>query len=177
MEERVSRQEALNQLEMLSEQSARKMDEEGCKYLTFSVDSKFYGIKIEYVREIIGIQQITHVPNQLGYIEGVINLRGKIIPTIDIRKRFEKEFREYDDRTCIVVVNIDELAVGVIVDRVVEVLNLNEKDISLPPQGHNDIKSKYTEGIGREDGKVIILLDCEKVIRPEDFDEMMKNID
>jgi purine-binding chemotaxis protein CheW len=153
------------------------MDETGCKYLTFSVDEEYYGIKIEFVREIIGIQQITHVPNQLEYIEGVINLRGKIIPTIDIRKRFGKELREYDDRTCIVVVNIDDLAVGVIVDRVVEVLNLKDDQISLPPQGHNDIKAKYTEGIGREDGKVIVLLDCEKIIRPEDFDGLLKSVD
>jgi len=147
------------------------------KYLTFAIENESYCLKIEYVREIIGIQKITQVPNQLEYIKGVINLRGKIIPTMDIRKRFEKKERAYDDRTCIVVINIDDLTVGVVVDRVLEVISLNEKQIYAPKQSNVDVKSKYISGIGEVDNGIIMVLDCEKLIIPEDFDGIGKMLE
>jgi purine-binding chemotaxis protein CheW len=103
------------------------------KYLTFSVGKEIFGLDIKHVDDIIGIQDITVVPEQPEYIKGVINLRGKIIPTMDVRARFKKEDRVYDDRTCIVVLNMQNTSVGVIVDRVVEVLDIDEDQISEPP--------------------------------------------
>lgn len=140
------------------------------KYLTFSMDEDVYAIRITYVREIIGYQMITPVPNQVNYIKGVINLRGKIIPTMDIRMRFNKEARAYDDRTCIVVVNVDELAVGIVVDRVDEVMNLLPDQISKTPSFTSDIHEKYIEGIVKKDNHPIVLLDCKKIISSTDYD-------
>lgn len=140
------------------------------KYLTFSMDEDVYAIKINYVREIIGYQVITQVPNQVNYIIGVINLRGKIIPTMDIRLRFNKPEKEYDDRTCIVVVNVDELAVGIVVDRVEEVINLTSEMISKTPYFNTDVHDKYIGGIGKKDNQAIILLDCKKVVSSTDYD-------
>lgn len=97
------------------------------KYLVFKIENQFYAIEIRYVTEIIGIQPITEIPHQQPYVKGVINLRGKIIPVIDVRIRMGKEFRKYDDRTCIIVVNVNDVDVGLIVDYVSEVLIIKEE--------------------------------------------------
>ena len=91
------------------------------KYLTFNLAKEDYGIEIKYVTEIIGIQRITEVPDMPDFLKGVINLRGKIIPVMDVRIRFSLPAREYDDRTCIVVVDIEGRAMGLVVDRMNEV--------------------------------------------------------
>ncbi|MGB3366951.1 MAG: chemotaxis protein CheW, partial [Acidaminobacteraceae bacterium] len=110
------------------------------KYLTFSIGKENYGLEIKYVIDIIGIQSITEIPDQPYYIKGVINLRGKIIPTMDIRMRFNKDYREYDDRTCIIVVEISDLSVGIIVDRVLEVIEIENENISLAPKFNGDFQ-------------------------------------
>ena len=104
------------------------------KFLTFSLGREDYGLEISYVIEIIGLQEITEVPGLPDYVRGIINLRGKIIPVMDVRLRFKKEAREYDDRTCTVVVDIKGVLVGLIVDRVAEVLVIDEAEIVPPPQ-------------------------------------------
>lgn len=142
---------------------------ESNKYLTFSVDKEIFGLDIKHVDDIIGIQDITQVPEQPDYIKGVINLRGKIIPTMDIRVRFKKEDREYDDRTCIVVLNMLNTSVGVIVDRVVEVLDINEDQIAEPPRFTDEYQSHYISGIGKIDNEIAMLLDCNKLL---DYDQI-----
>lgn len=104
------------------------------KFLTFSLGKEDYGVEIKYVTEIIGIQSITEVPDLPAYINGIINLRGKIIPVMDVRLRFGKTVREYDDRTCIIVIDINDISIGLIVDRVSEVINIPESEIVPPPQ-------------------------------------------
>ncbi|NLM79860.1 MAG: purine-binding chemotaxis protein CheW, partial [Clostridiales bacterium] len=99
-------------------------DPQDGRYLTFSLDSECYGIEIKYVTEIIGIQPITEVPEMPEYIKGIINLRGRIIPVMDVRLRFKKPFREYDERTCIIVIEIRDIVLGLIIDRVSEVLTI-----------------------------------------------------
>ena len=137
------------------------------KYLTFSIDDDIYGLEISYVLEIIGVQEITTIPVQRPYIKGVINLRGKIIPVMDIRLRFGKAYRSYDDRTCVVVLEINELTVGIIVDTVVEVLTIPEEEISAPPSFDNRNGSAFIQGIGRVEEAVKLLLNVRRLIAHE----------
>ncbi len=139
------------------------------KFLTFAIDSEIYGLDISHVIEIIGVQEITEVPNQLPCIRGVINLRGKIIPTMDIRIRFGKPPREYDDRTCIVVLEIQELTVGIIVDTVVEVMCVPENMISIPPTFGNGNGGQFIKGIGKVGDAIKLLLDSNRLLNHEDL--------
>lgn len=139
------------------------------KFLTFVLNREEYGIEIRYVMEIIGIQNITEVPDVPRYIKGVINLRGKVIPVMDVRLRFELEERAYDDRTCIVVICIDEQSVGLIVDRVSEVLDIPNGDIEPPPKGRRGENSRFIQGMGKVGEQVKILLNANQLLF--DFDK------
>lgn len=154
-----------NQLEL-------EEDTQKDKYLTFIIGSECYGIEIRYVTEIIGLQAITEIPEQKDYIKGIINLRGKIIPVIDVRIRFKKEAKEYTDRTCVIVVDIKEFSIGLIVDSVAEVLNIPEKDIVDPPQVSKEAGNRYIKKIGKVQNNVKLLLDCEKLLAENDLDDL-----
>lgn len=134
------------------------------KYLSFRIGDEVYGISIQYVTEIIVIQRITEVPDTPAFVKGVINLRGKVIPVIDIRMRFGMTARDYDERTCIIVVEHEETSVGLIVDTVNEVVDIPEENVDPPPQSHSGIESTYIEGMGKTGAKVTILLDIERVL-------------
>lgn len=140
------------------------------RYLTFSLEKEIYGIEIKYVTEIIGIQGITKVPEVPAYVKGIINLRGKIIPVIDIRLKFGKESIEYDDRTCIIVIDINDILVGLIVDKVDEVLSISEEEIAPPPAYKTGFENRYIKGIGKAGEEVQLLLDCEKLLRNDEID-------
>jgi purine-binding chemotaxis protein CheW len=142
------------------------------KYLTFTVGKEDYGIEISHVTEIIGIQKITDVPDMPPYIKGVINLRGKVIPVIDVRLRFRMPEREYDDRTCTVVVSVNGTPVGLVVDTVKEVVDIPEKQIELPPEVAESSTQRYIKGLGKIGEDVKILLDVEKLVRIEDMAAM-----
>ena len=120
------------------------------KYLSFKIGNEEYAIEIKYVIEIIGIQKITSVPNIKKFIKGIINLRGNIIPVIDVRMRFKMDTIDYDDRTCIVVIDADNVSIGLIVDEVLEVLNIDESRISPPPQTNKGAQSKIGRASCRE---------------------------
>lgn len=137
------------------------------KFLTFFLGREEYGIEIRYVTEIIGIQNITEVPDMPRYIKGVINLRGKVIPVMDVRLRFGVEERFYDDRTCIVVINIDDQSVGLIVDRVSEVLDIPKTEIEPPVRMKKGENSRFIQGMGKVGEQVKILLTAHKLL----FDE------
>ena len=137
------------------------------KYLTFTVGREDYGIEIHHVTEIVGIQKITDVPDMPGYIKGVINLRGKVIPVMDVRLRFRMPEREYDDRTCIVVVNITGAAVGLVVDTVKEVANIPDSQIELPPEVAEASSQSYVSGLGKIGEDIKILLDVAQLVRHE----------
>lgn len=141
------------------------------KYLTFRLGDEDYGIEIRHVTEIIGIQKITEIPNMPTYVKGIINLRGKVIPVIDVRSRFNLEKRAYDDRTCIVVVNMNENSVGLVVDTVNEVADIPEAQIEDAPKVTSISKDQYIQGLGKVDDKVKILLDVSKLLYG---DEMKK---
>ena len=103
------------------------------KYVTFKSGNEYFGLKIEYVNEIIVYQEITQMPESEDYIKGLINLRGKIIPVIDVRIRFKQEPLEYTDRTCIIIIKVKDTVVGLIVERIAEVVEIEEDDIVAPP--------------------------------------------
>lgn len=140
------------------------------KYVTFKSGSEYFGIKIEYVNEIIVYQKITEIPETEDYIKGLINLRGKIIPVVDARIRFRQEPFEYNDRTCIIVLNVKNLVVGLIVEKIAEVVEITEGNIVPNPKIGKADKSqnKYVYGIGRVGDKVKLLLDPEKLLNDED---------
>lgn len=140
------------------------------KYLTFSVGEEDYGIEITYVTEIIGIQAITQVPEQTDYVKGFINLRGKIIPVIDLRLRFRKPPADYNDRTCIVVIDITETAVGLIVDTVADVITIPESEIVPSPDKKTGFNNKYIKGVGKVQEAVKLLIDCERLFSPEEVE-------
>ncbi len=137
------------------------------KYLIFTMGNELYGMEIRYITEIIGVQPITEVPAMPEYIMGITNLRGKIIPIMDARLRFKKPVREYDDRTCIIVIETGDISIGLIVDSVAEVLSMSDDDIAPPPDISKSIH-KYIKGIGKSGGSVKLLLDCNKLLHDDD---------
>ncbi|HOM01370.1 MAG TPA: chemotaxis protein CheW [Acetivibrio sp.] len=143
------------------------------KYLTFVIGKEVYGIEIKYVTEIIGIQQITEVPELPEYIKGIINLRGKIIPVLDVRLRFKKEPMEYNDRTCIVVVDIKDVSVGLIVDSVAEVVAIPDENIVPPPEANTGFSNRYIKEIGKVGDEVKLLLDCNKLLNDEECENLL----
>lgn len=148
-------------------------DNLGKRFLTFQLDNESYGIEIGNVIEIIGIQPITELPGLPEYIRGVINLRGKIVPVMDVRLRFKKNLKDYNDRTCIIVADIDELSIGLIVDSVSEVIFISEAEIVVPPDlGKGGYK--FIKGLGKVGNEVKLLLDCEKLINYQDTDSLNK---
>lgn len=146
------------------------------KFLTFTIGSEAYGIEISFVKEIIGIQPVTQIPELPDFIKGIINLRGKIIPVMDVRLRFKKEEKEYNDRTCIIVVDINDVSVGLIVDTVAEVVNIPNENIALPPQLSTNYQNRYVKGIGKEGDKVKLLLDCGKLLKDSELSEIVEQV-
>lgn len=156
--------------EIYEENHVLEEDTQHGRFLTFTLEDEVYGIEIKYVTEIIGIQSITKVPEVPEYVKGIINLRGKIIPVIDVRLKFGKEPMVYDDRTCIVVIDIVQVSVGLIVDNVDEVLTISDQDIAAPPPNKTGFENRYIKGIGKSGDKVQLLLDCEKLLKNEEID-------
>ncbi len=144
------------------------MDLQSGKYLTFHLTNEEYGIPIQKVKEIIGIMDITHIPKVPTFIKGVINLRGKIIPVMDLRLKFELNAQDYNQRTCIIIteLGIEDMKrqIGIIVDTISEVVNVQKTEIEPPPQyGSNTAGSSFLQGMGNVKDKVILLLDIDKV--------------
>ncbi len=145
------------------------------KYLTFNIGKEEFGIEIRFVTEIIGgIQAITEVPEVPHYVKGIINLRGKIIPVIDVNLRFKREAKEYTDRTCIIVIDIDDLSVGLIVDNVTEVLSIPEEDIVPPPDARAGFSHQYLKAVGKVGGSVKLILDCHRILDHDDCANVME---
>ena len=140
-------------------------------YVTFYSGNECFALEIQYVNEIIVYQEITQIPESEDYIKGLINLRGKIIPVMDVRIRFKQEPKEYTDRTCIVIVNVKGTVAGLIVDKVAEVVKITQEDILDPPTLGNEDKtqSRYVYGIGKVGDSVKLLLDPDKLLKDEDL--------
>jgi purine-binding chemotaxis protein CheW len=152
-----------------------KVDKEG-KYLTFSLDRGEYGIGILKIKEIIGMMPVTAVPQTPEYVKGVINLRGKVIPVVDLRLRFGMGPMEYNERTCIIVVEImgqaDDILIGTVVDSVSEVLNIKGKDIEDTPTFGSKLNTDYILGMAKMEGGVKILLEIDRVLNAEEIADL-----
>jgi purine-binding chemotaxis protein CheW len=159
----------------MSKDSLEIMDVEDTqkgRYLTFSLGEEIFGIEIRHVTEIVGIQPITKIPEVPVYVKGIINLRGQIIPVLDMRLKFRKDEMKYTNRTCIIVVEIEGMSVGLIVDNVSEVLTISDENIVEPPDYKTGFQNRYIKNIGRADDGVKLLLDCEKILTNEELLEI-----
>ena len=143
------------------------------KYLTFFLEKEEYGIGILKVKEIIGMMAITSVPRTPEYVKGVINLRGKVIPVIDLRSKFNMPCIKYSERTCIIVVEIDSelstILIGIVVDAVSEVLNIKEDEIEETPTFGTNLNIEYILGLAKMEGSIKILLNIDKVLSSEEI--------
>ncbi len=154
----------------MAETEGRKEDaaSKSGKFLTFELDDEVYGVGILKVKEIIGIMDITSVPQSPQYMKGVLNLRGKIIPVVDLRLKFGFPEKEYTERTCIIVVELargeGKMLVGIIVDAVSEVTNISEADVEATPDFGGNYSADYIHGMAKIKGKVVILLDIGRVL-------------
>ncbi len=155
-------------LEAASDAAESKQDARTGKYLTFHLDREEFGIQVLKVREIIGVQEVTAVPQTPAFIRGVINLRGKVIPVVDLRLKFGIEEKEYTQRTCIIVVHVSSgdvsMMMGIIVDGVSEVLNLTDDDIENTPDFGHGVEVPYLLGMAKVKDRVKILLDIDRVL-------------
>lgn len=149
------------------------MEIQGGKFLTFTLSKEEYGIPIQKVKEIIGMMEITEIPKTPDFIRGVINLRGKIIPIMDLRLKFGLQQKDYNDRTCIIVVEmlVEDIKrqIGIAVDAVSEVMNIQKAEIEEPPEYGDHSSTEFLTGLGKVKGKVVLLLDIAKVLDNKDI--------
>ncbi|CAN2040625.1 purine-binding chemotaxis protein CheW [Candidatus Magnetomoraceae bacterium gMMP-15] len=134
------------------------------RFLTFKIGDEDYGVELCYVTEIIGIQKITQVPEMPNYVKGVINLRGRVVPVLDVRIRFLIEPRGYDEETCVIVVTVSDTEVGLVVDTVNEVVTITDLQISPPPNLTKGDASRFIRGMGKINDEVKILLNINKLL-------------
>ncbi len=139
------------------------------KYLSFVLNNEVYGIEILKVREIIGLMDVTNVPQTPDYMKGVINLRGKVIPVIDLRLKFSMLEEEHTQETCTIVVEVDSTSIGLIVDSVSEVMEINRNEIEDAPQFGQGIDTNFITGLGKTKDTIVILLDIAKVLSEEEL--------
>jgi len=149
------------------------------KYLTFALADEQYGIDILKIKEIIGMMDVTSVPQTPAYVKGVINLRGKVIPVIDLRLKFGMSSKGYDARTCIIVVEVqggrsESLRMGIVVDSVSEVANFKSEHIEPTPDFGTSLNTDYILGMAKVDKSVIILLDIDRILAPDEAKALMK---
>jgi len=155
-------------------QNTERLTAEG-KHLIFKLAAEDYGLDILKVKEIIGLMDITSVPRTPDFVKGVINLRGKVIPVIDLRLKFGLPQAEYDERTCIIVVEANQqgqaVLMGIVVDAVSEVQNVKAEDVEPTPSFGTELDTKYIKGLAKIDGRIKILLDIDRALSNEDIGE------
>ena len=140
------------------------------KFLTFILGSEVYGIEILKVREIIKLMAITTVPRTPDYLKGVINLRGKVIPIVDLRSKFSMPEVEHTQETCIIVAEVNQTSIGIIVDSVSEVSNIDSGEIEEAPHLGQDIDTNFILGLGKTKERIVILLDIALVLSSEELE-------
>lgn len=154
------------------------MEDQEQKFLMFFLNQEYYGIPILKVNEIIGVMDITPIPRTPEYMRGIINLRGKIIPVMDLRVKFSMSERAYDEQTCIIIVEIPIHGhthfIGIIVDKVAEVVSIYGSQIELPPQYGQEDENDFLTGVGKVKDKVVMLLEIESIINCQEMINMVK---
>ena len=150
------------------DEAQKKQDADLIQLVTFSIGEEEFGVDILKVQEIIRIMEITKVPKAPQFVEGVINLRGNVIPVIDLRKRFGLETREHDNQTRIIVIEINKMIVGFVVDSVSEVLRIPENTVEPPPPVVSGLESEYISGVGKLEDRLLIMLDLDRLLSSEE---------
>jgi purine-binding chemotaxis protein CheW len=154
-------------------QTGTQTAERGGKYLTFSLANQEYGVGILEIREIIGMMPITAIPQAPAFVRGVINLRGKVIPIVDFRRKFGMAAAEQTEKTCMIVVSVrgsrEELLIGLVVDSVSEVMNIKEADIEEPPTFGTEMNTDFILGMAKINNGVTILLDIDRVLNVDEL--------
>lgn len=158
---------------MQNQAAAQAVVDKGGKYLTFTLADEDYGIEILKVKEIIGMMPITTVPQTPEYLKGVINLRGKVIPVVDLRLKFGMPPQDYTERTCIIVVEIasesGSTMMGIVVDSVSEVVHIKNDDIEETPKFGSKLDTEYILGMAKSEGQVKILMDIDRVLTVQEL--------
>ncbi|MCP4133595.1 MAG: purine-binding chemotaxis protein CheW [bacterium] len=162
---------------LVKESDDINVTEEEKQYVTFVIGEETYGVSVLKVQEIIGQTPITHVPNTLPFMKGVINLRGSVVPVLDMRSKFHMAEKEYDSTTVIIIVEVKDRLVGMIVDSVADVLNIPIKSIQDTPHFSAKIETDFIDGIGQVDESLVIILDVERILTTEEFDIIEKEKD
>ncbi len=142
------------------------------QYVTFIIGEETYGVEVLKVQEIIGMTQITHVPNTMSYMKGVINLRGSVVAVVDMRLKFTMQERDYDSFTVIIIVEVRERMIGMIVDSVSDVVSIPVKGIQDTPHFSSKIETDFIKGIGQVDEKLVIILDVDKILTTDELKEI-----
>ncbi|EGJ51042.1 chemotaxis protein CheW [Desulfocurvibacter africanus] len=150
------------------EATQKRQDVELMQLVTFSIGDEEFGVDILKVQEIIRTMEITRVPRAPAFVEGVINLRGKVIPIIDLRKRFGLQARGHDKNTRIIVIEISNMIVGFVVDSVSEVLRIPASTVEPPPPMVAGLESEYISGVGKLEDRLLILLDLNRLLSREE---------
>lgn len=150
----------------------QRKDDELLQLVTFSIGEEEFGVDILKVQEIIRTMEITKVPRAQDFVEGVINLRGKVIPIIDLRRRFGFTSKEHDKHTRIIVIEINNMIVGFVVDSVSEVLRIPAATVEPPPPVVAGVESEYISGVGKLQDRLLILLDLDKLLSSEDMEAL-----
>ena len=161
-------------------EAIKAMEDKEGKYLTFSLAKEDYAIGILKIKEIIGMMPITSVPRTPEFVKGVVNLRGKVIPVLDLRLRFDMEAIDYTERTCIIVVEIDSatstIMIGIVVDAVSEVLNIKEEYIEETPAFGTKLNTDYIMGMAKLEGSVKILLNIDQVLSVKEITALKQTV-
>ena len=165
----VKAMEARDSSQLLDQQLGFASD--GHQFLTFFLGDEVYGIEILRVQEIKGYTAVTHIPNTPEFIKGVLNLRGTIVPIIDLRLKFRMDSKEYDKTTVIIVVELSNRVMGIVVDAVSEVLSIPEKDVQPTPQFGSTVDVSFINGIGKSGEKLVTLLDIDRVMSVSEIEE------
>lgn len=169
MNEQLESREAIGEIHQDSQSGA-----DSRKFLTFCLGDEEYGIEILKVREIIGMMSITPVPRTPEFIRGVINLRGKVIPVVDLRLKFGMPSVEQTEETCVIVVQADGVEMGTIVDKVSEVADIDSENIEEAPFFGDEVQTDYILGLGKSAGRVTLLLDIDRALETEHVIDLPK---
>lgn len=151
--------------------------EEMEQYVTFTIGSEVYGVEVLKVQEIIGMTQITHMPNSMRFMKGVINLRGSVVPVVDMRLKLDMEEQEYTKFTVILIIEVKGTLVGIIVDAVSDVVGLPLSSIQETPHFSANIDTDYIKGIAKKAEQLIIVLDVDKILSSEELERIDKSRD
>lgn len=167
-------EETLQRIQEKTVQSLEENDIHTEQFVTFKIGKETYGVEVLRVQEIIGMTEITVVPNTLVYMKGVINLRGTVVPVVDMRIKFGMPNREYDEFTVIIIVEVDEMLIGMIVDTVSDVLSISRQNLQDTPHFSSNIETDYISSIGHKDETMVIVLNVDRILTQEEIGNLKK---